>query len=242
MAQRMRRMQFETHRERMQREGSALSTPVCDPSKIQIVQAESPLGIMVQTQPRGESTTIQVMPRHDGAYLIRGVRSHNGPFEVWIERIEVGSDIPRNAGGFDSAAYALKDAPKSDAELAEHRGYYLAPWGVITRLNPMVLTFKAVGTPCALPFLSWTLYGIEQRLHEQACPAGPAGPAGGFYQPPTAPVAPGCDQVPATEKAGDRIAAQRERLERLEQAAKRYPELQAERRPSLHAWGIPKRR
>lgn len=196
--------------------GGRIRLPHYQSPKPQVAQAESPLGIMVQAECRGQSTTIEVTPNHGGRYQIVGVRSFNGSYEITIERLVVGEGILRNAGPFDSASYSIGvETPeyfRNPAELAEHRLYYAVPhWGEISEAAPMILTFKAWGNPSNLPFLSWTLYGLD-RIEAGRVPP----------MPPT----------PQAVAPSERTAAD---------LAAKIPELAAEHRPSPHPWGIPRR-
>jgi hypothetical protein len=194
-------------------------------NKIRIVRDEAALGICVEANvPAGCLTTILVTPENGSNFHVKGVRSLNVPGEIEIVRIaDSTGDIAFNAGPFDSASYSL-DVPSNLAKLAEHNGYYEVPWGAITGENPIMITFRSLGTPAMSPYLRWTLFGTK-----------------------TSEVATG-----ESRETGSALSRQRRRdamdevadkrlAEEPRSAIRQYPALPREDRPSPHPWGIPRR-
>ncbi len=116
------------------------------------------LGVERQALAGGESLVLLIYPER-GTFHVHGIRSFNAPDEIQIGLVSSHSlQRSLSARSFDSASYALH------GELAEQDpqallAYYPAPWGAITREQPLQVTFRACGVPAVLPRLRWTLYG-----------------------------------------------------------------------------------
>jgi hypothetical protein len=148
----------------------------------QVIQSNYvPLGVDMSVTADGAAVTGSFFPTH-GLYYIAGIRVCNECDEIEIVRITTGgSDLARNAGAFDAAAYNTIEC------------FCPVDWGCISQQNPLNLTARAKGTPSVAPTLTAILFGTHQQGFNTCYPGLPAaiGLQPGVYGQPAAGALPG---------------------------------------------------